>query len=321
MTVNGNTAILYSDYTFASSNAFTITNGNNTFTAIAGDALGRSDTNAITVNLPATNSYTYTTSTAISPAMGRGRSLTTTKTSMIQVFVTNIWKTTFTYDGKMRLRIRKEYTHVSGGPGGGSYVQTNEVHYIYDGNLVIQERTATNLPTISYTRGTDISGFRQGAGGVGGMLARTDHTQVTPSHAYYHTDGNGNITALINADQFIAARYEYDPYGNVLSQSGPLADANTYRFSSKEYMQNAGLVYYLYRFYEPALQRWLNRDPIGEAGGINLYEFVGNNPVGNVDPYGLAFGDWWDPRTYSPGYAQLQGQAALQSAVEPRGLR
>ena len=59
VTVNGNTAILYSDYTFASSNAFTITNGNNTFTAIAGDALGRSDTNAITVNLPATNSYTY----------------------------------------------------------------------------------------------------------------------------------------------------------------------------------------------------------------------------------------------------------------------
>ena len=59
VTVNANTAILYSDYTFASSNAFTITNGNNTFTAIAGDALGRSDTNAITVNLPATNSYTY----------------------------------------------------------------------------------------------------------------------------------------------------------------------------------------------------------------------------------------------------------------------
>jgi hypothetical protein len=34
-------------------------------------------------------------------------------------------------------------------------------------------------------------------------------------------------------------------------------------------------------------QNWLNRDPIGEAGGINLYGFVGNNPVNFVDPDGL----------------------------------
>jgi hypothetical protein len=42
------------------------------------------------------------------------------------------------------------------------------------------------------------------------------------------------------------------------------------------------------RFYEPSLQRWLNRDPIGELGGINLYGFVGNNPMSFVDPYGLS---------------------------------
>src|SRR5208283_949073 len=57
---------------------------------------------------------------------------------------------------------------------------------------------------------------------------------------------------------------------------------------------------------------WLNRDPIGENGGFNIYGFVGNNPVNFVDPYGLAFGDWWDPRSYSSGYASLQGQQALQ---------
>ena len=69
--------------------------------------------------------------------------------------------------------------------------------------------------------------------------------------AYYHADGNGNITCLINANQTIVAHYLYDPYGNILSQSGPLADANLYRFSSKEFHAASGLVYYLYRLLRP----------------------------------------------------------------------
>jgi uncharacterized protein RhaS with RHS repeats len=48
------------------------------------------------------------------------------------------------------------------------------------------------------------------------------------------------------------------------------------------------LIYYGFRFYEPEISRWLTRDPLGEAGGMNLYAFVGNNPVNWVDPWGLA---------------------------------
>jgi hypothetical protein len=47
-------------------------------------------------------------------------------------------------------------------------------------------------------------------------------------------------------------------------------------------------------FYNPQLQRWINRDPLGEEGGMNLYAFVGNNPIGFADYEGLSFvGDWW----------------------------
>jgi RHS repeat-associated protein len=141
------------------------------------------------------------------------------------------------------------------------------VHYIYDGNVVIQERDGNNLPKVTYTRGNDLTGTLQGAGGIGGLLARSDNSQLilgsSSAHAYYHADGNGNVTALINNLQLIVAKYLYDPFGNTLSLSGPLASANTYRFSSKEWNDNAGLYYYLYRFYDPNLQRWPNRDPIG----------------------------------------------------------
>jgi RHS repeat-associated protein len=86
------------------------------------------------------------------------------------------------------------------------------------------------------------------------------------AHSYYHADGNGNVTMLINASQTMAAKYLYDAFGNTLAQSGYLAAANTYRFSSKEWNANSGLYYYLYRFYDPNLQRWPNRDPLGELG-------------------------------------------------------
>jgi RHS repeat-associated protein len=73
----------------------------------------------------------------------------------------------------------------------------------------------------------------------------------------------------------------------LLSWSGGLAAANVYRFSSKEVHASSGMYYYGQRFYEPSLQRWLNRDPIQEEGGINLYGFVENDSVNWVDPLGL----------------------------------
>ena len=105
---------------------------------------------------------------------------------------------------------------------------------------------------------------------------------------FYHADGNGNITYLIKPDKTIGASYAYDPYGRTLgTPGGSLAAVNTYQFSSKELMAASGLYYYGYRFYDPVVQRWINRDPIQEVGGINLGDFVYNNPVNYLDGDGL----------------------------------
>jgi len=92
---------------------------------------------------------------------------------------------------------------------------------------------------------------------------------------------------LINSISLPVAKYIYDSFGNTLSSGGPLADANLYRFSSKEYHSGSGLYSFGFRFFEPSLQRWSNRDPIEEEGGLNLYSFVGNRPVSKIDSFGL----------------------------------
>ncbi len=107
---------------------------------------------------------------------------------------------------------------------------------------VIQERAGN--PTVSYTRGSDLSGSLEGAGGIGGLLARSHGyaSGTWSTHNYYHADGNGNITYLVNSSQTLAASYRYDPYGNLISQSGGLASANVYRFSSKEIHAASGCI-------------------------------------------------------------------------------
>ena len=144
---------------------------------------------------------------------------------LVTNYVAGAWKSEFVYDGVHRRRIERDY-----GWNGGAWALTNETRFIYDGAVPIQHRDANNLPTLTLTRGKDLSGGFLSAGGIGGLLGMTENSGT---HSYYHADGNGNVTALINSNQLIVARAEYDPYGNFLSVSGPKADVNPYWFSSK----------------------------------------------------------------------------------------
>ena len=84
--------------------------------------------------------------------------------------------------------------------------------------------------------------------------------------------------------------YQYDPFGNITHQkdfdtTGTVHD-NPYRFSTKFADDETDLVYYGYRFYNPNLGRWVNRDPIEERGGNNIYRFVFNSPLHFLDILG-----------------------------------
>jgi RHS repeat-associated protein len=297
VTVNTSNSVLYLDYTFASTN-HALTDGTNTFTAIGKDNLARVDTNVVNAYLPASPTYAYDSNGNLT--YDGSKSFTfDDENQLTGLTATNYWKSEFAYDGKMRRRVRREFTWQA-----GTWRQTNEVHYVYDGNLVIQERDNFNLASVTYTRGTDLSGSFEDGGGIGGLLAFSQHSTLSPQHSYYHADGNGNVTVLLDTNQAVVAKYVYDPFGAVLSMSGSLAHANLYRFSSKEIHVPSGLLYYLYRYYDSTIQRWPNRDPLGEVGfetlrdklaiilggGPNDYLFVKNRPVGEWDALGLLGG-------------------------------
>jgi RHS repeat-associated protein len=309
--VNGNGANLYGDGTFAAT-GFTLTNGNNAFTAIAEDTYGRSATNTVTAYLPATPAYKYDANGNLTNDGTRNFAYDD-ENELVGAWVANTWSNSFVYDGMWRKRIERDYAW-----NGSSWLQTNEVHFIYDGNRVLQERDANNLPQITYTWGTTANRVLQGDR-VGGLLARTENSKLAIgapfSTAYYINDRNGNVMYLMYSNNLPAAAYEYDPFGNILGMSGTLAGANRYRFSGKEWNNGAGLYYYGRRFYDPSLQRWLNRDPIQELGGINLYGFVSDDPIGEIDALGLDFApNISPPKTWSGPYLNSPGSAGGPAA-------
>jgi RHS repeat-associated protein len=196
---------------------------------------------------------------------------------------------TFRYDYLGR-RVQKRVVDVT---------QSQELscrRFLYDGWNLIAEYAApggTTCGTLlrSYTWGLDIVNTLSSAGGVGALLQIADHPTGKTFLPTY--DGNGNVVALVNATSgAVAAAYEYSPFGEPLRAQtvDPVVADNPFRFSTKYTDGETGLVYYGHRYYDPRNGRFINRDPIEETGGLNLYGFCGNDGVNRWDYLGMAEG-------------------------------
>ena len=100
---------------------------------------------------------------------------------------------------------------------------------------------------------------------------------------FYTRDHLGSVREMTDSTGAIRARYDYDAWGRRTKISGDL-DAD-FAYTGHYWDAFAGVYLTYYRPYDPELDRWLNRDPIGERGGINLYGYVFNDPI-NLCPRG-----------------------------------
>ena len=161
--------------------------------------------------------------------------------------------------------------------------QTSTTHYIYEGNQVVADLDESGNLLRSYTYGP----------GIDNILSMTVYGTSATNTYYYLKDHQNSVIALADANASIVEYYDYNAWGYVGVKNGSgnsineSAYGNRYLFQGREYDWNTKLYYFRARWYNPEAGRWLSKDPIGIAGGLNLYAFCGNNPVNFVDPLGL----------------------------------
>ncbi len=141
---------------------------------------------------------------------------------------------------------------------------TSVIQYLWNGNNLIEERD-----------------------GSGNVLRRFFNLgeQINGTNYYYVKDHLGSIRQMTDNSGNIVYQADYDAYGRATVTINTVTPA--FGYAGYYVHGRSGLNLTVHRAYSSSFGRWLNRDPIGEAGGINLYGYVGGNPVSLIDPLGL----------------------------------
>ena len=146
-----------------------------------------------------------------------------------------------------------------------------ENRYLWCGESICQSRNASDVVTWRY--------YQEG-----------ETRPLASLLLYYSRDQIGSVRDVLSVTNGSRlASLDYDPYGNTIQASGSITP--DFQYAGMFHETSSG--YYLtnYRAYNPGNGRWLNRDPIGEQGGINLYAYVNSNPISNLDLLGLQTSD------------------------------
>jgi len=170
--------------------------------------------------------------------------------------------------------------------------------FLYDGDNAVQE-------TVSGVANPILTGL-----GVDERFARNDVTGQT----YFLADALGSTIALTNTAGAIQQQYSYDPYGNVTQSNATSGFTNPYQYAGRE-ADGAGLYYNRARYYSPGMGRFISEDPTGFGGGqLNLYAYVGSNPLSYIDPFGLRYVDVyvWNAKGSSVGHVMVTEDSSQQ---------
>jgi len=199
---------------------------------------------------------------------------------------------TYVYDA-MNRRARKTVTN--GGLTGN--IPNGTTDYIWLGSQVLEERNSSNAPIRQYVWGTYIDECIELT-----TFVALGSQNLEPGTYYLLQDLLYRAAALTNSSGAIVEAYDTDAYGNTLIFTAPGPDgvwftdddvqssygANEITYCGYRYDPESELYYLRNRSYNSVLGRWLQRDPVGYFGGVNLYEYVGGRALTEVDAEGNA---------------------------------
>ncbi len=134
---------------------------------------------------------------------------------------------------------------------------------------------------------------------------------------YYAKDHLGNLREVTTGSGGVVARYDYDAFGVPTQTLGTMKF--DFLYTGHFYHEPSGLYLAPFRAYNPRMGRWISRDPIGVKGGINLYDYVGGNPLTRIDPTGLVTAVVIGDSTLAVGTGGVTGNPFGHAAVAVSG--
>jgi RHS repeat-associated protein len=183
---------------------------------------------------------------------------------------------TFTYDAENRLTtatlsgVSATYTYNALGQRTAKTVNGTTTNYLLGaGGEVLAEYDGTGVLKRRYLYDGGLAPF--------GM---TDGSSSTLA-AYFHKDALGSVIAVNELGAAPTQRHAYSPFGEAQTPTG-----TPFRFTGHWLDEETGLLFMKNRYYSPKLGRFLQADPIGYGDGLNLYAYVGNEPINSTDPLG-----------------------------------
>ena len=196
------------------------------------------------------------------------------------VTTTYTWNAGNQLTGISRTGLTASFTYDSFGRRTGKTINGTTTNFLYGVLNPVQEKNGGTV-TANLLTGLGIDEF----------FTRTDSVGVRA----LLPDVLGSTVALSDNTGALQTQYTYEPFG-VTTQTGATS-TSSYKYTGRE-DDGTELYYYGARYYQPRFQRFVSEDPIEYAGGINLYAYVGNNPVLKRDALGLANGpanSWLNP--------------------------
>jgi RHS repeat-associated protein len=180
---------------------------------------------------------------------------------------------------------------------------TNQSQFTYDGLgkrvQIIEETNGVTYATNKFVwDGQTLVEQRDLTGGTVTKRFFGQGEQISGTNYYFTRDHLGSVREMTDSSGAIKVRYDYDPYGRQTTVSGTVSA--DFGYARMYIHQPSGLNLTLYRAYNADLGRWLSRDPMGENANLNLYEYVANNPIGNLDLFGLQVYPGSLPRNFNP---------------------